>query len=103
MKIWLDDLRPMPNTFDIHIKTAQKCINILKTQKVTHISFDHDLGLEECGTGYDVAKYIEEAAYFGMLTPVQWFVHSANPQGKRNITAAMMNAEKYWKQQNEVN
>ena len=62
------------------------------------ISFDHDLGDDTVGTGYDVARYIEERCFnFGCECPV-WNVHSANPVGRKNIEAAMMAAEKYSKE-----
>lgn len=97
MKIWLDDIRPMPDDFDCHCLRADIAINLLKTGIVSEISFDHDLGEPENGTGYDVAKFIEERAYDGTLPfPIGWAIHSSNPVGRRNIEAAMKNAAKYW-------
>lgn len=96
MKLWLDDVRPMPAGFDVHCYTAQAAINALLDYEVTEISFDHDLGAPEAGTGYDVAKYIEKLAFSGWFQPIKWQIHSANPVGRQNITAAMKNAEKYW-------
>jgi len=96
MKLWLDDTRPMPLDYDVHVATAHAAISILQTGKVTFISFDHDLGHDKNGTGYDVAKWIEENAYSGMLRPMKWQVHSANPIGRTNIEKAMHNAERFW-------
>jgi hypothetical protein len=59
MKVWLDDLRPMPAGFDD----------------------------PENGTGYEVAKWIEEHAFRwsqgepGGLPPLEWRIHSRNPVG----------------------
>lgn len=53
MKVWLDDIRKMPARFDRHVKTAQEAIELLETGLVTFISFDHDLGPVEAGTGHD--------------------------------------------------
>ncbi len=95
MKIWLDDLRPMPIGFDIHCKTSNDAINLIQKGFVTHISFDHDLGEDD--TGYKVAFFIEKNAFFNKISPLSWEIHSANPVGKNNIEMAMRNAEKFWK------
>ena len=97
MKIFLDDIRnPKTDGWQI-IRTASKCINILNIygHKVTEISFDHDLGDDEDGTGYDVAKWIEEQCFMGNWKCPKWNVHSANPVGEENIHKAMINAERY--------
>lgn len=102
MRIWLDDLRPMPPGYDVHVCTAPEVIEYLKSGKVTRISLDHDLG--ECnvegvapGTGYDVAAWIEEQAYNGKLAKVEWSLHSANPVGRRNMELALQNADRFWR------
>lgn len=97
MRIWLDDIRKMPPCFDVHCKTAKQAIMYITEPEVSFISFDHDLGEDENGTGYDVAKFIEEYAYYGKIKPIKWAIHSANPVGKENIERAMKNAENYWK------
>jgi len=96
MKLWIDDLRPMPDTFDVHAKTASEAIEILKRGKVTHASFDHDLGEEENGTGYDVASWVDNAASEKTIPPFTWTIHSANPVGAANIRAALTHASKLW-------
>lgn len=94
--LWLDDLRPMPNNFNQHAKTAKEAIDILKTNNVAKISLDHDLGPPEAGTGYDVAKFIEEQAFHQNIKPMRWEIHSANVIGRQNIEMAMTNADKFW-------
>ena len=105
IRIWLDDVRPMPlspNMFDqnkwfnIHCKTAEEAIELIKTGKVTCISFDHDLGRDL--TGYDVAKYIEEAAFNSEIPEIDYYIHSGNPVGAGNIDAAMKKALIYWRE-----
>lgn len=97
MRLWLDDLRPMPEGYDRHVKTAKEAIEALLVWTVTHISFDHDLGEPECGTGYDVASWIERQAFENTnVERVSWRIHSANPVGRRNIEAAMTSADRYW-------
>ena len=95
MKIWLDDERPIPSEFDCHIKTAVEAIELLAAGGVTAISLDHDLG-DNGGTGYEVACYIEQAAYNGMLFPVEVAIHSANPVGRERMEQAINNARLFW-------
>jgi hypothetical protein len=95
MKVWLDDVRPKPADFDVWLTDADAAIRTLRTGGVTHISIDHDLG-ETGKTGYDVAKFIEEAAYKGLLAPLDVSVHSANPVGRRNIERAIERARGFW-------
>jgi hypothetical protein len=102
MKVWLDDCRSMPPSFDVHVKTASEAISLLKEGGVKYVSFDHDLGLENAGTGHDVAKWILEQAFYGKLSPIDWFVHSANPVGAENIKSVMKQAERFWRE-NENN
>lgn len=95
LNVYLDDLRPMPDGFDVNPKTAEEAINLLKSGRVKFISFDHDLGPEEAGTGYDVAKWIEEQSHMNddFVTP-EWKLHSANPVGRKNIEQAMTSADR---------
>lgn len=96
MHIYLDDLRPMPAQFHANPKTAPEAIGYLRTGHIEYFSFDHDLGDDSAGSGYDVARFIEEQAFLGQLPPLKWHVHSANPVGAERIRQAMVNAEKYW-------
>lgn len=109
MRLWLDDIRPMPPGFDVHVKTVEEAVICIASGSVKHISFDHDLGpaldrpdpsegssdVSEL-TGYDLAKHIEKTAHGGGLSRITWEVHSANPVGKKNIIASMSNADEYW-------
>lgn len=94
IRLWLDDFRQMPDNFDVWVKNPSHAMSIIKTNEVSFISFDHDLGYNQ--TGYDVAKYIEMGAYMNILNPIGWEIHSANPVGKKNIEMAMMAAERFW-------
>lgn len=96
VRLWLDDLRPMPKGFDLHVRTATEAIEVLGSGLVSGISLDHDLGAEENGTGYDVAKFIEERAYYGTLDPMDVEVHSANPVGAKNMQRCIDNANRFW-------
>ena len=96
MKVWLDDVRPMPDKYTIHVTTAQEAISLLRTDTVTEISLDHDLGpIDECGTGYDVACFIEQRAVEGHKPPVTT-LHTANPVGRQAMALALQSAEKWY-------
>ena len=99
-KVWLDDLREMPPEYDIHVKTASEAIEVLKTGKVTHMSFDHDLG-EGNGSGYDVASWIERAAYDNSIQPIKFSLHTQNTVGMENMSAALLNANRFWREHQE--
>ena len=102
MKVWLDDLRPMPAGFDVHARTAGEAIALLQQGGVTLLSLDHDLGGPENGTGYEVAKWIEEHAFRwsqdepGGLPLLEWRIHSRNPVGLQNMVLALQNASRFW-------
>ena len=94
--MWLDDERPMPGGYTHHVKTADQAIELLKTGKVITCSLDHDLGSDYNGTGYDVAKWIEEQAHAGTLAKVRCRVHSHNPAGAKNMKLALQSAYRAW-------
>lgn len=94
MKLWLDDIRPPPDSTWTWAKSSAVAIGLLSTEDITHISFDHDLGAGK--DGYFVARLIEFFANAGVLPRLKWTVHSANPVGRANIEAAMRKAEYFW-------
>ena len=98
MNVWLDDERPMPSCYSHHVRTAPEAIELLKSGQVTRISLDHDLGPAEAGTGYDVALWIEKAAFDGTVGRIGLAVHTANVVGRKKMCAALENAAKYWDQ-----
>jgi hypothetical protein len=86
----------MPETGFTHwCKTADEAIQLLSTGEVEFISFDHDLGADENGTGYGVACCIEMHIAQNLIPMPQWAVHSANPVGRKNIERAMTKAEMF--------
>lgn len=96
MRLYLDDVRPTPEGFDLRAYTAAEAITMLRDGKITFISFDHDLGADANGTGYDVAKWIEEQAFTNpsFVTP-DFAIHSANPVGAVSIGHAMRGAQTF--------
>ena len=108
MRVFLDDELEAPERqklaqgFDIWVTTAAEAIQLIAGGKVTEVSLDHDLGPEGIGTGYDVAKFIEEKAFYQEIPRLKWRVHSANPVGRERMTVALQNADKYWSQLEDV-
>lgn len=95
IRLWLDDERPAPEGWT-HVRTAGEAIEVIATGGVVEVSFDHDLGVAEAGTGYELAVWIEERAATGEIAELNWAVHSANPVGRARIEAAMRSAERFW-------
>lgn len=106
MKIWLDDERdPTKKIWQdeknaepdmVWVKDPEEAIRLLKSGVVTLISLDHDLGTTL--TGYDVAKFIEESAFNGIIPQLNWRIHTDNPRGYWDIAKALLNANKFWQQ-----
>ena len=94
--MWLDDIRPMPQGFDVHARTARAAINLIKAGDVEYISLDHDLGSGR-ETGQTVANYIERAACEGTLPRLRVMLHTQNPVGRATMAVAIQNAQRYWK------
>lgn len=92
-RIWLDDCRTPPPGWT-WAKSVSEARELIRGNKVTDISFDHDLGLSE--SGYDLACWIEKKAACRSLVPMKWKVHSSNPAGRANIERAMLSAERFW-------
>ena len=88
MKVYLDDERIAPEDWH-QVRWPEEAIELLKTNKVTHISLDHDLGDDSVGTGYNVLLWIEQAVVFQGFIPPVMYVHSANPSGKARMMAAI--------------
>jgi hypothetical protein len=86
VKMWLDDYRD-PEKLDqigwTWVKTAPEAIALLKTGKVKVASLDHDLGLMDCGTGYDVVLFLEENPDYWPEFGVR--VHSRNPVAAKRM------------------
>ena len=89
MKIFLDDVRDTPEGY-VRCYWPQEVIELLKSNPVSELSLDHDLGDDEKGAGYDVLKWIEEEVYTNNFTPPKVIkVHSANPIAKQRMLSAI--------------
>jgi hypothetical protein len=105
VKLWLDDERDPTNIFikenfgssgdEVWVKTVEEAKDIISKGNVSSISFDNDLG-EGNTEGRELAKWIEEEAYFKRIPKLQWRVHSMNNVAGPEILRAMNNADRFW-------
>lgn len=104
MKIWLDDVRPIPSNYSkewIWIKHPDCAISLLKTGSIEEISFDHDLG--ENLDSMSVARFIEDEAYWNGQKPPRYSIHSQNPVGRANLSRVLENAVKLYEELHSSN
>ena len=92
MKIYLDDERKCPNGW-VLTKTATTAIWLLKNNKVTEISLDHDLGLDD-ETGNDVILWIEKMVYTTDYIPPKIHIHTANSSARVKMELAKKSIER---------
>ena len=76
MKLYLDDERKTPVGW-VRVYWPEEAIAWLKTEMVTEISLDHDLGDDGRGTGYDVILWIENEVMTNYFIPPKIHIHSA--------------------------
>jgi CheY-like chemotaxis protein len=70
------------------VETAEDAIHKLKSSTWDCLFLDHDLG-EEAGSGYEVAKFLEE---FTEFLPEKVYIHSANSVGVKYMQMAIPSA-----------
>ncbi|WP_099365490.1 cyclic-phosphate processing receiver domain-containing protein [Sphingobacterium sp. 1.A.4] len=88
-KLYLDDIRPIPNGYFGARSYAEFVKYIEKNGLPDFISFDHDLGLEK--SGYDCAIWLVNYCMDNVLMLPDFEVHSQNPVGKENISSLLYN------------
>lgn len=86
-KMFIDDERNPPDNEYVVCRSTDEAINYIKKNKWPyHFSFDHDLG------GDDTVMVFLKKLYdfWNESIPIpSYFVHSANPIGKKNIISFM--------------
>lgn len=84
IKIWVDDVRPMPNGYDYWAKTvSDACFYIgLCYPNIELLDLDHDAGdFQKFGGDFiEILNFMEEA---GINIPIR--IHSMNPVGRANM------------------
>lgn len=108
---WFIDDERFPTQFgELHILRTEdevrELIDIFLLTSVRYISFDHDLGDEENGTGMTIVRYLIDT---DVLSPPEkkvfshefnFNVHSQNPVGRENIEKYMTNYLR-WRESDE--
>lgn len=95
MKIWVDDLRPVPKGY-IGTKPVNETIRIIQNAEMQGIEIelldlDHDLG-DYANDGGDAIKILDFLAERGSFYPIE--IHTANPVGRANMERMI---QRYWK------
>lgn len=94
IKIWLDDLRPIPEGY-IGAKSVNEAITLIETiegnnGKIEVLDLDHDLG-DYAFDGGDAIKLLDYLVENEKFYPIK--IHTANPVGRDNMLR-MIN--RYW-------
>lgn len=91
MRMWIDDIRPMPEGYDYWCKSVDaakaKIIAIEKVRifgDITLIDIDHDAG-DFAAQGGDYIKLLDWLEETGRNYPIR--IHSMNPVGVANMRA----------------
>ncbi|SEA17329.1 hypothetical protein SAMN05216349_10616 [Oribacterium sp. KHPX15] len=94
MKIWVDDLRPVPTGYE-WAKSVNQAISLIKKAEENHelieiLDLDHDLG-DYYLDGGDAIKLLDWLAERETFYPIS--IHTANPVGRANMERMI---RRYW-------
>ena len=94
MKIWVDDLRPVPSGY-VGTKSVNETIELIEKlenagERIELLDLDHDLG-DYASQGGDAIKILDYLAERGTFYPVT--IHTANPVGRANMERMI---QRYW-------
>ena len=94
MKIWVDDLRPVPSGYEL-AKSVNQAISLIKkaekdNELIEILDLDHDLG-DYYFDGGDAIKLLDWLAERETFYPVT--IHTANPVGRANMERMI---KRYW-------
>ena len=99
MKLWLDDLRPVPYGYEgaKSVNEAKKLIQEAEHNglEIEALDLDHDLG-DYADQGGDAIRLLDWLAERGTFYPVE--IHTANPVGRANMERILARywGEQYW-------
>lgn len=84
MRIWIDDIRPIPEGYDMWIKSVDDAIDFISTHKdeISLLDLDHDAG-DYFGQGGDYIKILDWLEEQQISLPIS--IHSGNPVGVRRM------------------
>ena len=94
MKIWVDDLRPVPQGY-VGTKSVNETIELIEQlenagERIELLDLDHDLG-DYVSQGGDAIKILDYLAERGTFYPI--LIHTANPVGRANMERMI---KRYW-------
>lgn len=94
MKIWLDDLRPVPEGY-VGTKSVNETIRLIEKAEqegtcIERLDLDHDLG-DYAYDGGDAIKILDYLVARGTFYPIR--IHTANPVGRANMECLI---KRYW-------
>lgn len=92
MKIWIDDIRPIPKGYDKWIKTVNEAIDFISIHKneISLLDLDHDAGDYFCNGG-DYIKILDWLEENEISIPIS--IHSGNPWGVRRMKQIIEHCE----------
>lgn len=99
MKLWLDDLRPVPYGYEgaKSVNEAKKLIQEAEHNgiEIEALDLDHDLG-DYADQGGDAIRLLDWLAERGTFYPAE--IHTANPVGRANMERILARywGEQYW-------
>lgn len=87
MKIWVDDIHPMPKGYSVWCKSVNGAIQAIKAIEGTKyvievIDLDHDAG-DFAADGGDYIRLLDWLEATGRNYPIR--IHSMNPVGRQNM------------------
>lgn len=92
-KLFLDDVRPVPDGF-VGVRSYREFVLYIQQNELPQfISFDHDLGEEK--SGFDCAEFLVEYCLDRNIPTINFAVHSQNPVGKENIESLLNSYNKH--------
>lgn len=95
MKLWIDDVRPAPQSYMWIITTTEAIKTILAFRNdIEEISLDHDAG-DYVAYGGDYIKILDKMEEKG-INNISIHLHTANPVGRENMRRIIKKNE--WKE-----
>ena len=97
IKIWVDDIRKMPEEYDYQVKSTYDAISrISRCYKLgiqVKLSLDHDAGkyANDGGDYIGILEYLEEKSFNSpywkdyIKNNIEFHLHTANPVGRENM------------------
>ena len=94
MRIWLDDIRPVPMGYE-GVKSVNEAISVIEAAEsrgevIELLDLDHDLG-DFAPFGGDAIKLLDYLVENEKFYPIA--IHTANPVGRANMERMM---KRFW-------